>query len=141
MQDIFGLDQRKSELLYLFCVCMSPSKQHTSAACSLNSLSLVADMQYDTGAARWQATAFQLGIVMSAAGLLVMLLTALKSFGAAELLGQVVHSAPATWSSTKCTGGTCCKPLKAMHTLTCRYVETAVNPSIPNMASITQLRP
>ncbi|DBB15254.1 hypothetical protein WJX82_011728 [Trebouxia sp. C0006] len=55
MQDLFGLDQRKS-------------------------------------AARWQAGAFQLGVVMSAAGVLVMLLTALKSFGAAELLGQVLGS-------------------------------------------------
>ena len=43
-----------------------------------------------SGTARWQATAFQLGIVLSAAGLLVMLLTVLKSFGAAELLGQVL---------------------------------------------------
>ena len=42
-----------------------------------------------TGAARWQAVAFNLGTVMTVAGLLVMLLTALRSFGAAELLGQV----------------------------------------------------
>ena len=42
-----------------------------------------------TGAARWQAGTFQLGIVMSAAGVLVMMLTALKSLGVAELLGQV----------------------------------------------------
>jgi hypothetical protein len=46
-------------------------------------------VSFFVGAARWQAGAFQLGVVMSAAGGLVMLLTALKSFGAAELLGQV----------------------------------------------------
>ena len=41
------------------------------------------------GATRWQASIFQLGIVLAATGVLVILLTALKSFGAAELLGQV----------------------------------------------------
>ena len=41
------------------------------------------------GASKWQAFAFQLGITLIAAGMLVMLLTALRSFGAAELLGQV----------------------------------------------------
>ena len=41
------------------------------------------------GAARWQAAAFQLGGIMTVVGLLVMLMTAYKTFGAAELLGQV----------------------------------------------------
>ncbi len=41
------------------------------------------------GAARWQAAAFQLGGIMTVVGLLVMLVTAYKTFGAAELLGQV----------------------------------------------------
>ncbi|KAL3133563.1 hypothetical protein ABBQ38_007411 [Trebouxia sp. C0009 RCD-2024] len=53
MQDIFGLDQRKS-------------------------------------ASKWQAFTFQLGVTLIAAGLLAMLFTALRSFGAAELLGQVL---------------------------------------------------
>ncbi|DBA74202.1 hypothetical protein WJX77_004759 [Trebouxia sp. C0004] len=53
MQDIFGLDQRKS-------------------------------------AARWQAAAFKLGGTMTMVGLLVMLMTAHKTFGAAEMLGQVL---------------------------------------------------
>ncbi len=64
------------------------------------------------GAARWQAGAFQLGIVMSAAGVLVMLLTALKSFGAAELLGQVSQHRIFLFSLF-------CRPLDAVLTLLC----------------------
>ncbi len=41
------------------------------------------------GASRWQAAAFQLGGIMTVVGLLVMLVTAYKTFGATELLGQV----------------------------------------------------
>ncbi|DBA91905.1 hypothetical protein WJX79_009655 [Trebouxia sp. C0005] len=40
--------------------------------------------------ARWQAAAFQLGAIMTVVGLLVMLITAYKTFGAAELLGQIL---------------------------------------------------
>jgi len=48
----------------------------------------VSDHRHFAGVARWQAIAFLLGISLAAAGLLVMLMTALRSFGAAELLGQ-----------------------------------------------------
>ena len=77
MQDIFGLDHRKSE----------PS--HSPAESFSHKLTLRFYNTLVAGASKWQAAAFQLGLVLSAVGLIVMLLTYLKSFGAAELLGQV----------------------------------------------------
>lgn len=79
MQDIFGLDQRKSEACIRPVLC-------TAIGVAAKGITPFA------GASRWQASIFHLGIVLTAAGLLVMILTALKSFGAAELLGQVGRS-------------------------------------------------
>ena len=61
------------------------------------------------GAARWQAAAFQLGGVMTVFGLLVMLMTAYKTFGAAGLLGQV-HST----SQQRACLGSCCSVVQAI---------------------------
>ena len=41
------------------------------------------------GAVRWQGAVSKIGAFMAAAGVLLMLLTAWKSFGAAEIEGQV----------------------------------------------------
>ena len=63
-----------------------------------------------SGAARWQAASFQLGSIMSVVGLLAILLTALRSFGAAELLGQVcktVQSCMHVVRSVPCTAPLC----------------------------------
>lgn len=75
MQDIFGLDQRKSKAVRLWA--------------TQNSRLTVRFLCCHAGASKWQAFTFQLGVTLIAAGLLAMLFTALRSFGAAELLGQV----------------------------------------------------
>ena len=92
MQDIFALDQRKSKADLTLSTQQRSGFAVTCRTCPISGV---------VGASRWQASTFQLGVVLTAAGLLVMLLTALKSFGAAELLGQV-SSVPNDSSHSNC---------------------------------------
>lgn len=52
-------------------------------------LGLVYCVVFLTGAAQWQKAVHAFGLLVAAAGVLLMLLTAWKSFGAAEFEGQV----------------------------------------------------
>ena len=92
MHDLFALDQRKSKHRTLSQnSCFSNFDMLNCGFCNY----ILTCFYLSVGAAKWRGAVHALGLLMAGAGILLMLLTAWKSFGAAEFEGQVGCSRPA----------------------------------------------